>query len=131
MQIIDLSLLFILYSFALANIRIKIEISLTVNKQEQPTKIMRIPNGTFANDYHLKLVPFDKFKFFFLSRKINKKQSFSFLRPNALRVYVTRDILRMSLTFYLPTKSRFCRWMSITFTWHSFLYIVDNLGVCF
>ena len=63
--------------------------------------------------------------------KINKKQSFSFLRPNALRVYVTRDILRMSLTFYLPTKSRFCRWMSITFTWHSFLYIVDNLGVCF
>jgi hypothetical protein len=51
MQIIDLSLLFILYSFALANIRIKIEISLTVNKQEQPTKIMRIPNGTFANDY--------------------------------------------------------------------------------
>ena len=67
MQIIDLSLLFILYSFALANIRIKIEISLTVNKQEQPTKIMRIPNGTFANDYHLKLVPFDKFKFFYLS----------------------------------------------------------------
>ena len=53
MQIIDLSLLFILYSFALANIRIKIEISLTVNKQEQPTKIMRIPNGTFANDYQL------------------------------------------------------------------------------
>ena len=76
MQIIDLSLLFILYSFALANIRIKIEISLTVNKQEQPTKIMRIPNGTFANDYHLKLVPFDKFKFFYLSREINEKQAF-------------------------------------------------------
>ena len=91
MQIIDLSLLFILYSFALANIRIKIEISLTVNKQEQPTKIMRIPNGTFANDYHLKLVPFDKFKFFFLSRKINKKQSFSFLRPNALLGVSSRE----------------------------------------